>query len=499
MEKTETTPYQQFIQEVDDKKKIEEKIRLCLDFMRHALSQEKTPAFRDFWQAKRLCLDLFKEKIAPRSRTVFWAEYIELSDENRRLKEVLDEQSSFDKEQMDLAIVSLEVDLEKKDTLIGEMDLIEVPKSFSHNATTYAVIQKELNLLSTFAGRLNSLRKELIHMSLRLKQKNRLFERLSNAGDLIFPRRKELMGKIATLFGQDVTVFAENEASGPLFERKEEIKALQSFAKVLTLSSSSFTEMRGKLSECWDQIREKEKEKHQERAEKREVFKENFEKIQAKIQELTENGETLEKIDILFKEMRDLELSHEDVKALKKQLMDLKKPLEEKEVKEREERQRAAVEKQQKQVHAQTQMLDHLIEVLNQADILSLDTLVEKWEALVKEEKTLCAKGIEKAMLQSRLDTLFDHVQEKKWQSLLEEENAEEISYSLHGLLDDRHKVRRKVKANIELYRKTLGGSALSMEESLLTQELASSEKLRLDAIETMIEEIEEKLFDLEE
>ena len=102
-------------------------------------------------------------------------------------------------------------------------------------------------------------------------------------------------------------------------------------------------------------------------------------------------------------------------------------------------------------------------------------------------------------MLQSRLDTLFDHIQEKKWQALLEEETAEEISSSLHGLLDDRHKVRRKVKANIELYRKTLGGSALSMEESLLTQELASSEKLRLDAIETMIEEIEEKLFDLEE
>ncbi|MDN3506757.1 MAG: hypothetical protein P0S96_05965 [Simkaniaceae bacterium] len=499
MEKTEITPYQQFIQEVDGKKKVEEKIRLCLEFMRQTLSQEKTPSFRDFWQAKRLCLDLFKEKISPRSRTVFWTEYIELSDENRRLKEVLDEQSSFAKEQIDLAIVSLEEELEKKELLIGEMDPIEVPKLLGSRAETYNRLQKELNLLSSFAGRLTALRKELIHVPLRIKQKNELFQRLSSAGDLIFPRRKELMGEIATSFAEDVTQFVESEGSGPLFQRKEEIKALQNFAKVLTLTSASFTQMRNKLSECWDQVKEQEKEKNQERAEKRGVFKENFDKMQLKIQELVKEGDTLEKIEALLKEMRDLELGRDEVKLLKKELAELKQPLEEKEQKEREEREKAAAEKREKQMKARSQLLDHLQEVLNQADLLNLDALVEKWEALVKEEKTLGAEGVEKAMLQSRLESLFDHIQEKKWRALLEEENAEEISSSLHSLLDDRHKAKRKVKASLELYRKTLGGSALSMEESMLTQELASSERQRFDAIETMIEEIEEKLFDLEE
>jgi hypothetical protein len=498
MEKLDTTPYQQFVQEVDGKEKIEDKIRLCLDFMRSALSQDKIPAFRDFWQAKRLCLGLFKEKIAPRSRTVFWAEYIELSEENRKLKEVLDEQSSFAKEQMELATEALEKDLDSQAELLAETEPVEVPSVLKGHAESYTSLQKELSLLTAFAGRVNALRKELIHVSLRLKQKNRLFERLKVAGDQIFPRKKELMEQLADLFSKDVLQFVEYEVEEPLFERREQIKALQSFAKSLTLSSATFMEMRGKLSECWEKVREKEKEKHQENLEKRKQFRENYDKVHAKIEALQQEGPSLEAIDTLFAEMKDIELGRDEVKALKKELHALQKPLEEKQQKERKEEARLQEEKREQQQKAQQALLDHLQEVLNQADVLPLDTLVEKWEALVKEEKTLGAEGALKVMLQSRLETLFDHIQEKKWQALLEE-GQEEISTSLHSLLDERHKTRRKIKTNLELYRKTLGGSGLGLEESMQYQELASMEKLRLDAVETMIEEIEEKLFDLEE
>ncbi|NGX26236.1 MAG: hypothetical protein K940chlam6_00151 [Chlamydiae bacterium] len=498
MQETELEPYKQFVLDLDGKKKIEEKIRLCLDFMRNALSQEKTPAFRDFWQAKRTCLDFFKEKMPPRIRTIFWAEYVELSDEIRRLNEVLNEESSFAGEQMDLAIQAIEKDLERKELILKESDPIEVPKVLQINAKMYEVMQSELGLFNTFTGRLNALRKELIQINLRIKQKNRLFETLSKLGDQAFPRRKELVKEISILFSADITLFVEKEIVPPFFERKEEIKALQSFAKVLNLSTRAFTETRQKLSEYWDQIKEKEKEQHKERAEKRGIYKENFEIIDAKIASLKEDPQAEERIDALFKEIKELELGREEVKILKKRLMDVKKPIEEKQQREREEQKKAAGLEQKRQLEAQQQLLDHSLEVLNQAEVFSLDALVEKWEALVKGEKALFAKGIEKTMLESRIDTIADHIQEKKWQNLLEE-NPEDLSSSLHVLLDERHKAKRKVKESLEAHRRTVGGSALSLEESMLYQELIGEEKLRLDTVETMIEEIEEKLFDLEE
>ena len=76
---------------------------------------------------------------------------------------------------------------------------------------------------------------------------------------------------------------------------------------------------------------------------------------------------------------------------------------------------------------------------------------------------------------------------------------GDDLGSALHGLLDDRHKERRKLKEALEEYRKESGSSGKSFEESMRYQELIGEEKLRLDTIESMIEEIEDKLFDLEE
>ena len=90
----------------------EEKIRFCLEFMRGVLG-DKAPRFKDYWEAKRICLPLFKESLPPPVRSQLWAQYIEVSTEARHLKEILDEQSAFAMEQIDLAIQAIEADLAK--------------------------------------------------------------------------------------------------------------------------------------------------------------------------------------------------------------------------------------------------------------------------------------------------------------------------------------------------------------------------------------------------
>lgn len=139
-----------------------------------------------------------------------------------------------------------------------------------------------------------------------------------------------------------------------------------------------------------------------------------------------------------------------------------------------------------------------LIQLRDRAESLTLDALVEKWETLVKEEKAACPVGLDGGRIACQLDAVYDHIQEKQWHALREDQSEEGIQ-QLHALLDSRHKARRKLKESLESYRKTVGGSGLSLEQSLLYQEMIGEEKLRLDAIETMIEELEEKLFDMEE
>ena len=44
--------------------------------MRSSVSQGETPRFKDFWEARRLCLPLFKENVPVKVRTQLWAEYV---------------------------------------------------------------------------------------------------------------------------------------------------------------------------------------------------------------------------------------------------------------------------------------------------------------------------------------------------------------------------------------------------------------------------------------
>src|ERR1700733_14369049 len=73
-------------------------------------------------------------------------------------------------------------------------------KTLEEKADFYTSLQAEINILNTQAARINSLRKELIKTEMRVRKKNKFFQRLSAAGDKVFPRRKELIQDVSHQF-----------------------------------------------------------------------------------------------------------------------------------------------------------------------------------------------------------------------------------------------------------------------------------------------------------
>ena len=104
--------FDQWLKQFELESSPEKKIQMAIECMRTLLSQEETPRFKDFWECRRLCLLLFKENISPKLRAQLWGQYIELSKEAQALKNLLDEQAAFAIEQIELAILSIESDLE---------------------------------------------------------------------------------------------------------------------------------------------------------------------------------------------------------------------------------------------------------------------------------------------------------------------------------------------------------------------------------------------------
>lgn len=487
---------------------IEGKIRLCLERIQGLLSGEDSSYVQGIWEVKRHLLDLFKEKLPPRVRARYWGEYVELSSQMRHAQKSLDRESAFATQQIELAIEGLKQDLSRFDSLAEEIDPVAVPDQafcLKEGRAFYVEKQRRLSLLSVFAGRFNALRREVVHTPMKVKSKHCLLEALKLLGDEIFPRRREAIHALSERFAQDVAPFQPDKSK--IAQSKEEIKALQAFAKTLSIDTQTFTRVRERLSGFWDEIKEWEKQRRQALSKQREESKEILDtaiapKIALLKQQCLEEKVTLEQAReqcaLIEKEMNELALGREATRRLQKDLSQALIPLQQKREQARKRQEEEEKLREKEQQEAQKSLFARMDALANHAESLPLDSLVEKWEALVKEEKALSLTGSDRERLVQGLDALFDHIQEKRWQ-LLKEDFSEEGKHQLHALLDDRHRARRKLKETLEVQRKTLGKSDLGVETSLFYQEMIAEEKMRLDAIETVIEELEERLFEVEE
>ena len=513
-EKEESPLFKEFSEKLNTFQTPEEKITHGLQFMRASISQEGSPHFREFWEARRIILPFFKENLNPAIRSNLWNEYVELTVEARKLKEILEEQSSFAMEQIDLAINALEGNLENFESLLAASGEIQFPAS-SHTirarADLFSKIQRELNLLNTLASRLNALRKEIIKTDMRIRFKTKFFKRLSELGDQIFPKRKELIEKVSQEFEKDVDHFVEKYFQGdevvgaPYYALREEIKALQSVAKVFTLNSAVFTRTRLKLSECWDKVKMLEKEHKKEIHEKRQASTENREQIQVKIDALKEKAEGIsfnelnKEIDQISQKMRGVDLTRDDVKHLRGELFKIKEPFleaQEKRARELEEVEKEKLKEKREFIASLKEKTNHLVQT---GENIELEVLEGEYKELHEAVKKLDASKLEKQQLERFLRPLRDLVAEKKEHSLLNlSEDEKKTLENLKIVLEQKKERRQEIKTQLEIYRKALGGSNLDFEKAMHYQELAEQEKERLDKATKGIEEIEDKIRELE-
>lgn len=68
----------------------------------------------------------------------------------------------------------------------------------------------------------------------------------------------------------------------------------------------------------------------------------------------------------------------------------------------------------------------------------------------------------------------------------------------LKEVLDERKQRRVEVKNQLEQYRKMLGGSGFDFEKAMLYREMIEDEKATLDKMNALIDEIEEKIEQIE-
>lgn len=492
----------------------EAKLLMAIDFMEKSLGQGNTPHFKSFWHVRAICLNLFKENIQSASRATLWTKYSDLSKEARRLKELLDEQSAFAVEQIEMAIKALEADLDQISEMKekGQNPFSGTPsKSLESHMDFYQPLQKELDLLNKQASRINALRKELIKTEMRVRKKNQFFQRLSAAGDKVFPRRKELIKEVSNKFITDVDAFiAENFSKGQLSESlyflREEIKALQGMAKVLTLNTHAFTHTRMRLSECWDKIKHLEKDRKKARAQQKATFKDNVEAVLIKINEFNESfksglsfDEGNRKLDEISSYMRTIELGRDEIKYLRDQIQAARKPLLEMAKSEEQLRLEQEQERDRQKKQRIKDLKQEIESLITSSESYDVEGLTAARESLVQKIQEAPFIKSEKNELERMLKPLRDLISDKQEQAILSlSEDDLQMIQQLKNLLRQRKERRQEIKDQIEGLRKSGGSSGLGFEQAMEYNSQLTEAKESLEKSNQGIREIEKKIADLE-
>lgn len=515
--KGEVSPLQDIITAIDAQKDVDAKLAVGVVFMERALAQPGAPQFRVFWELRKLCQGLFKEHVSTGIRLKLWPRFNELLEEGRRLKAILDEQAAFAVEQIEIAIKGLEDDVAHLSHILEKAPEVGLPKlstaEFAAHLENYELIQRELNLLNACAARVNAMRKELIKTDMRIGQKNKFFQRLSAVGDLVFPRRKELIKEVSQRFTSDVEAFIAAKCepeprAETLFAVREEIKNLQAMAKILTLNTTSFNRTRLRLSDCWEKIKGAEKELRKERAKKKAIFRDNAGQLITQIEGFKEEfrGGHLsidiakQRVDELFSGMRGLELARDEMNHLRELLRQTRQLVLE-QIKEVERAHKLQAEERQRKRRADLDELRNRAErMLEEPAVLSSAQIAKERDDLVRALDAHSLLRAERLEFERLLRPLKDLIVERREQELLLlSEDDQQALKQLREVWRERCARREAIRQQLKVYRKAGGISGRDFEQALLFNAEQAEERERLEKLNRSIEEIEEKIFELEE
>ncbi len=507
--------FEEFVSQLSQLPLSEEKLQMAIQYMEMSLSQNGCPNFKNFWESRKLCGEIFKENIPAQVRSALWPRYRDLSKEARNLKEMLDEQSAFAVEQIEIAIQALETEVGQIGSVTDNAPIVfDQLVTIEKNFPFYQQTQKELNFLNTLASRINALRKELIKTEMRIKFKNKFFQRLSAAGDKVFPRRKDLIKELSQTFIGDIEKFIETYFSSEgslqdaLFLIREEIKGLQGLAKQLTLNTQAFNETRLKLSECWDKIKQMEKERKKERMEMRSIFRQNAEEVKLKITALVASIETenytseqiFSAVNEISQLMRDVELGKDEIKELRFELNEIKKIATKKVQTEEEDKKYREGEKDRKRLELIDEMKVKIEKFLSKVHEYDVESVLSERDDLFKQIQGMLISKFERQNFEKMLKPVKDIVAEKREQVLENlSDDEKQVLLNLKEILKERKERSREIKEQIEIYRKVKGTSISDFEQAMSYNEQLLSERERLEKVNIGIAEIQQKIDLLEE
>jgi hypothetical protein len=490
-------------------------VKRYIDVMQSKLS-DGSPQFREFWEAKRACLPLFKENLPSTLRGELWRRYVDLSAEAKRLKAILEEESLFASEQIELAIESLVSDLDAMEDRLSQMPGLDVVLELSSIAAKkeeYSKAQKQLHLLNALAAKVNALRKETIKTDMRVRSKNKMFKQLSTCGDRIFPARKELIKKMSEEFLGDIGAFVKmyfevgRRPSVSIHSLREEVKNLQSLAKLLTLNTGSFTETRIALSFCWDQLKSWDKERKQERAELKSQQKQSYEEAVRKVKEFEEFclkspplHEVLKQHDEVLNVLKGLkDLGSFEWNQLKTMLSTCKHPFEEREREQKEAILSQEKEKESSRLAKIQAVRTNAQKLLENVENMSLEEVQASRSSIEETIRNLTLTKSEKMSLDHFMKQLKDSLLEVKSKRILSLSGSDQEKYEeLLSVLQEKRTRRSEVKLQLETYRKALGGSGFDFEKAMMYKELIEAEREVLGKMNSAIEELEEKMAQIE-
>ncbi len=494
---------------------IDAKVERTIELMEQSIAQTGAPHFKTFWELRKLALEYFKENVTPALRLQLWGRYTELTKEARRLKEILDEQTAFAVEQIEIAIKALEDELEAFQERLEKAPQVDFgarSATVEEREEFYRSRQRELHLLNAEATRINVLRKELIKTDMRVRQKNKFFQRLSAAGDRVFPRRKDLIREVSDTFISDIEAFVTKYFSTPesedsLFFLREEIKALQTVAKVLTLNTRSFTLTRTKLSECWEKLKVLEKERKKERVKKKAQYRQHFDALFQKIEEVSKAfgagtlsiNEANKQLDAISGEMRSVELGREEVFELREKLQEAGKPIRDKVRQGEADRKRGEQQKEEARRAKVISLRERIEALFNGDSSQTVEAITIERDAILAELTDKAISRSERVELERQLKPVRDLIADRRAQALMNlSQDDQDTLNQLREIHKERLALRQEIKAQLEHYRKTLGSSGLDFEQAMQYHEQQRLEKERLERADHSLREIEEKITQLE-
>ena len=457
---------------------IDEKLTLAIGFMKEALSDGAKARFRDFWRMKKVCLELFKSEIHKAKRVAYWEEYTTLLTEAHGLQRILEEQTSFQSEQITLAIEGLEKECNSKFVQSISKELKELEKI--EGGKELIVLDVQSDYYQKLKEQALSFRKEILALEIRISQKNKLLSRLSKVSDMIFPMRKKILNQVTHLFSQSIDRFVHkhfnldeksligDEAS---YKIREEIKLFQAALRGLTLTNDAYQRIRQTLGKCWDILSKCEKERKDQFQQRKNQAPSEIEDELEALNKLQSYAQFEKSAANLVESARNKEVSKEAIFLLKKELSKRKGELESKLKAEKEFIETEVIRKAQEKEQSLVSAFDSLDTLKTKAKRMKLENIEEKLGQITSLNilNSLCG----------RKTVVFNYKKQIVEQILIEKREkqgvcVQELYIGLHN----------ELKESITLLRKAKTECSLDIEFAFELNEYLEEGKLALEAIE---------------